>query len=90
MEKSNKNVAEDLVLYERKKLEMHGVYEVLSCTEKETYVKLEKDFACITGQNLKISKLIPEEKFLSLSGEIKTISYSSSMGRKSFFGKVFK
>lgn len=91
MEKTDKNVAEDLVLFERKKLEMHGIVEVLSCTEKEAHIKLEKDFVCVLGQGLKIVKLLPESKFLSLSGvEIKAISYSSTRSKKSLFAKVFK
>ena len=90
MAETEKKVVESLVLYERKKLEMLGVYEVLSCTEKEAYIKLEKDYVVVLGANLKIVKLIPEEKYLSLSGEIKSINYSSTISRKSFFGKVFK
>ena len=52
--------------------------------------ELEKDFVYVSGQNLKIIKLTPEEKYLSLSGQIKSINYSSTMSKKSFFGKVFK
>ena len=90
MDGQGKKISESLVMFEREKLEMYGIYEVLSCTEKEAYIKLEKDFVYVSGQNLKIIKLTPEEKYLSLSGQIKSINYSSTMSKKSFFGKVFK
>lgn len=79
-----------LTIYEREKLEVTEAVEVISSTEKEIYVKLENDILQILGEGLKINKLIPESKMLSVSGKICGLNYISKLTKKSFFKKVFK
>ena len=65
--------------------------EILSSTEKEVFVKVNgKEVLQIKGEGLKIIKLIPEEKMLTISGKVNGLLYSSRITKKSLFGKVFK
>lgn len=77
-------------IFDRKKMEIVGAVEVLSSTEKEAHIKLQDGFMQILGERLTIQKLIPEERFLTLSGEIVSVSYSSRLSKKSLLKKVFK
>lgn len=79
-----------LTIFEREKLEITQAVEIVSSTEKEIFVKLEKDVLQILGEGLKINKLIPESKTLSVSGKINGINYISKLNKKSLFKKVFK
>lgn len=74
----------------REKIEVVGVIEVLSSTEKEVTAKLEDGFMVISGSGMTISKLVPEEEFLIVSGNINGIKYETKANKKSFLGKVFK
>lgn len=74
----------------RKIINIVGVDEVISSTEKEVFVKIDKELAQVLGDGLKIVKLIPEEKMLIINGRINGIVYSSKQSKKSFLGKVFK
>ncbi len=77
-------------IFARERIDVVGVLEVLSSTEKEVIAKLENDFLTISGSGMSILKLIPDEGLLSVSGNISGLSYVSKLSKKSFFGKVFK
>ena len=77
-------------IFDRQKIEIVGVKEIISSTEKEVYVKLLDGFMHIVGSGLTISKLAPEEEFLSVSGQVNGLNFISKMTKKSLFGKVFK
>lgn len=79
-----------LTIFEREKIEVTQAVEIISSTEKEIYVRLEKDILQIVGDKLKINKLIPEEKMLSVSGRVDGLKYISKLTKKSLFKKVFK
>ena len=64
--------------------------EILSSTDKEVYVKLTGDVLQILGERMKINKLIPDEKTLSVSGKINGVNYISKLVKKSLFKRVFK
>lgn len=74
----------------REKAEIVGVYEVISSTDKEIIAKCEEEFLHIFGNDLKIVKLVPEEKFLECRGEISGLEYRNKITKKSLLGKVFK
>lgn len=86
METTNHN----LTIFDREKMELTGVLEIISSTEKEIYVKLEKEVLQILGENLKINKLIPESKEMSVAGKVNGLNYISKMTKKSILKKVFK
>ena len=77
-------------IYNREKLEITGVVEVLSSSEKEIFAKLGDSIAHITGNKMKITKLIPDEMLLVVSGSIDGVVYESKQTKKSFLKKVFK
>ena len=79
-----------LTIFAREKLEVTSAVEILSSTEKEIFVKLESDVLQILGEGMKINKLVPESKTLSVSGKINGLNFISKMAKKSIFKKVFK
>lgn len=83
-------IIEQVSLLGREKIEVTGVVEVLSSTDKDVLAKLEKDYIQISGSGLTIAKLMPDEKLLEVTGQIACFQYISKLNKKSFFGKVFK
>lgn len=79
-----------LNVYNRERLDVTGVLEIISSSDKEIYAKMENTFLQVLGKNLTITKLIPEEKLLSVGGMVDGVLYQSKQNKKSFFGKVFK
>ena len=93
MEKVNENLIlkNNIVnLYNREKLDITGVTEVLSSTEKEVVAKIQNVILNINGSELRVVKLVPEDFFLSVSGKIDGIKYETKLNKKSFMSKVFK
>ena len=82
--------AHNLCIYGRERIEVGDVQEILSSTDKEIYVKLSAEVLQILGDNMKINKLVPDEKILSVNGKINGVNYISKLVKKSFFKKVFK
>ena len=81
---------EQVNIYNRERIDVSGVIEVLSSTDREINVRLEKSFMQIVGEKLTITKLVPEQKLFTVNGKINGLSYSGEHSKKSFFGKVFK
>ena len=77
-------------IFDRNRVEIVGAKEVVSSTEKEVYIKLSDGFMQILGLELVIVKLVPEEEFLLVSGQITGLNFVSKLTKKSLFGKVFK
>ena len=74
----------------REKIEVQGASEVMSSTDKEIIAKLQDSFIFVTGTNLSILKLVPEEMLLVASGTISGVRYENRLTKKSFLKKVFK
>ena len=85
-----KETNQKIEIINRKIINIVGVDEVVSSTDKEVFVKIDKEIAQIVGEGLKIVKLVPEEKFLVVDGRINGIVYSFKRAKKSFLGKVLK
>lgn len=77
-------------IFNRERIEVTSVLEVISSTEKEVIAKLEDSFLHILGTGMTITKLLPTEGLLSVKGKIDGIRYDSKLTKKSFIGKVFK
>ena len=77
-------------IYNREKIDIVGVVEVLSSTETEVIAKVCDYMMQIYGSGLRVSKLDPEEKLLTICGKIDGIKYEKKINKKSFLGKVFK
>ena len=83
-------IGHNLSIFGREKVEVSDAQEILSSTDKEIYVKLSGEILQIIGEDMKINKLIPEEKLLSVNGKIKGVNYIAKLTKKSIFKKVFK
>ena len=85
-----KSNGQNIEIIDRKVVKVNQVEEVLSSTEKEVFVKVEKDILQILGDGLKIIKLVPEDKVLVVSGKVNGLMFSSKLTKKSLLGRVFK
>lgn len=85
-----KNKVQYVNILNRERIDISGVLEVLSSTDKEIYVKLEDVVGVVIGEKMTITKLVPEEKVLSVSGRIVGVSFQNQLQKKSFLKKVFK
>ncbi len=77
-------------IYNREKMDITGVTEVISSTEKEIFARLQNVVMTIQGSDLRVVKLIPEEELLSVTGKIDALRYDTKINKKSFMSKVFK
>lgn len=77
-------------IFERRKLEVIGVKEIVSSTDTEIYIKLSESLMQISGETLVIVKLVPEDMLLVVEGRIDGVNFISRMTKKSLFKKVFK
>ena len=85
-----KSNGQNIEIIDRKVVNVNQVEEVLSSTENEVFVKVEKDILQILGDGLKIIKLVPEDKVLVVSGKVNGLMFSSKLTKKSLLGRVFK
>lgn len=84
------NSMQKIEILNRQSIDILGAEEVLSSTEKEVFVKMEKDILQVLGEGLKIVKLVPDEKMLVINGKVNGFTFMAKMSKKSLFGKVFK
>lgn len=90
METKTQKIVHTANIYARERVEVVGAVEVVSSTEKEVIAKLHDSFMVISGANLTIGKLVPEEEILIVSGNISGLKYENKATKKSIFGRVFK
>jgi hypothetical protein len=62
-------------LYNREKMELTGIKEVISSTDKEIIARVDNSIITIQGKELRVVKLMPEDEFLSISGMIDLFKY---------------
>ena len=74
-EQNNISNVQLIKIFDRKKIEIKGVVEVYSSSDKEIYVRLEKSGLIILGEKMTINKLLPEEMVLIVSGQINSVAY---------------
>lgn len=84
------NSMQKIEILNRQSIDILGAEEVLSSTEREVFVKMEKDILQVLGEGLKIVKLVPDEKMLVINGKVNGFTFMAKMSKKSLFGKVFK
>ncbi len=91
MAENKENIlSQDVTISNREKINITGVLEILSSTDKEINLKLETSYMQIVGEKLTILELKPEQKLLCAKGLVYALNYHSKHTKKSFFGKVFK
>lgn len=89
VKKEEKTGEHTLILDNRKKLSVTGVIEVVSATDKTVIAKTKEKTLCINGRELRVSKLVLEEFFLSVEGIVDSFKYVEKQ-TKGLFKKVFK
>lgn len=87
------NVIQNLILENRKKLNITGVLDVLSFDDQIVIVETELGLLTVKGDNLRINKLSTDTEEVCVEGEIYNLSYSekTNAGKESsLFSKIFK
>ena len=79
-----------LTLDNNKKAIITGVVEVVSSTDKAVVARTEAVTFQLSGENLRVSKLVPEEKYCIVEGNIYKLEYNKSIQSKNFFKRIFK
>lgn len=92
---SNANKKESLTeqvvtLTNRKKLALNGVKEVVSVQEHNAIIKTSLGLMIVSGNGLRVDKLVIEDGHLILNGEISSIKYTGEAVKKNIFARLFK
>lgn len=80
----------DLVLENRRKATMTGIYDVESFDDEAILAKSDCGNITIHGRELKISRLSVESGDMVVEGEIDSVIYSEGKTAGGFFSRVFK
>lgn len=83
------NASHFLQLDNQNKLKITGISQVISATQKCVVCKLAQSHLQISGENLHVDKLSPEDKLLEVSGLVEDIKYIGS-AKSSFMKKLFR
>lgn len=90
----NTNIIQNLVLENRKKLNVSGVNDVLSFDDQVVMVDTELGLLTVKGENIRINKLSLDTAEVIIDGDISSLSYSQNKQEKtsgtSLLGKIFK
>lgn len=88
------NIIQNLVLENRKKLNVSGVNDVLSFDDQVVMVDTELGLLTVKGENIRINKLSLDTAEVIIDGDISSLSYSQNKQEKtsstSLLGKIFK
>ena len=90
---NSKNITSNnhsITIENNKKATMTGIVEVLSSTDKAVVLKTDKFMFQLIGENLRVSKLVLEEKVCHVEGDIIKLEYNISVRRKHFLSRLFK
>lgn len=81
----------NVILEDRKKLVLSGVFDVISFEEDNVQLKTSKGELNIRGDGLKMENFILETGDLTINGNIYALVYlNDSFKKQSFFGRLFK
>jgi len=94
MAEAKKNPRHEIMMFNRKKIEISGVLNVESFDAEEFLLETECGFLCIKGQNLHMKNLSLETGQVSIEGYVHDMGYidenhGSSKG-KGLIGRLFK
>ena len=87
------NVIQNLLLENRKKLNVSGVNDVLSFDDQVVIVDKELGLLTVKGENIRITKLSLDTAEVVIEGEISSLTYSDNKQDKSnstLLSKIFK
>lgn len=87
------NVIQNIILENRKKLNISGVLDVLSFDDQIVILETELGLLTVKGEDLHINKLSIDTSEVIIEGEISSLTYSNKeLEKKSsnLLGKIFK
>ena len=87
------NIIQNIVLENRKKLNISGVLDVLSFDDQIVIVETELGMLTVKGEDLRINKLSIDTSEVIVEGEIYNLGYSEkeySKKEAGFIGKLFR
>lgn len=87
IEKSSNHI---VTIENNKKAIITGVVEVVSSTDKSVVAKTDVSLFQISGENLRVSKLVLEEKLCHIDGDIYKLEYNKQIQKKNIFKRLFK
>lgn len=89
---NNEIVGHNLILTDRKKLEISGIKKIESLNEEEFLIDTLHGTLFIKGNNLEMQQLDVDHGNLWISGTINLIEYIDNIKKEKngFFSKVFK
>lgn len=89
--KFDANPYHNLILKDRKYLEISGVKQIEHFDEEEFLIESVQGWIEIEGNELVLDKLDKERGDVLIKGNIESISYvTSTKGKESFFARLFK
>ena len=89
-ERNERQTNHILTLDNNKKAFITGVVEVISSTDKAVVARTDTITFQLSGENLRVSKLVPEEKLCHVEGDIYKLEYNKSIQKKNFIKRLFK
>ena len=89
---SSKEISQNIILENRKKITVSGVCDVGSFDDEAVSLYTEEGMLSVKGEELKINKLSLEEGEVIIEGRIDAMQYSDEESKKdtSFLKKLFK
>ena len=93
VETQNEQSSQNVLLENRKKLEMSGVEDVVSFNDLQIVAKTTLGLFTIKGTKLHIEKFNTKTKELNIKGTVNELKYSnddSKRDNKNFLSKLFK
>ena len=79
-----------LTLDERKRLWVSGVREVESFDEGQVAVQTVKGLLIVGGEGLKVERLEKTAGELTITGQVRSLEYTDTEGRGSFWSRLLK
>jgi len=93
-EHKNENISQEIILKDRKKLEISGVKKINSLNSEEFFINTTLGDLLIRGEDLEMLHLDIERGLLWIKGYVSAVEYIENMKIKkdktSIMGKLFK
>ena len=91
-EKEYQILGQDIILKDRKKLEISGIKKIESLNKEEFLIDTKLGMLLIKGINLEMQQLDTEKGNLWINGTVNLIEYinKDKKEKEGFFSKVFK
>ena len=89
-QETKKTTKQTCFLEDRSKLTLTGVAEVVSAQPTSVIAKSSAGVISISGNDLRVDRLVLEEGLLVVVGDISGMKYSGNATKKSLFARLFK